>query len=374
MRVLITGGAGFIGTHLCRRLLLEGYELTVVDAFIPQVHGEYTELASDLVGHIELVRADIRDSDRMSKAVMRTDAVIHLAAETGTGQSMYALRRYEDSNLGGTAVLMESLLANKADLRSLILASSRAVYGEGAYWCGEHQTVYPKPRRLEDLLNGQFEPRCPICATYCTTTPTPENAPFQPCSFYGLTKQGQEEMMTMFGDLVASSVVRLRFQNVFGPGQSLLNPYTGILAVFCTRARAGLPIDVFEDGSESRDFVYVADVVDAIVLALRAQEGHKLCLNVGTGTGTKVLDIARDIVRLLGSNSEVRVTGAFRQGDIRHCTGDLTRIREAFGFSPKWTFEQGLNAFLAWAKGQENPASRFEKSVQELREKGLFHA
>jgi dTDP-L-rhamnose 4-epimerase len=372
-RVLITGGAGFIGTHLTRRLLREGCSVSVLDCFAPQVHGEHRELAPDVSRDVRLFRGDVRDPDLVLPALENQDVVVHLAAETGTGQSMYEVRKYQDVNIGGTANLLEALVNRKASrVRKVVVASSRAVYGEGQYGCTQHGTVYPKARAVDDLLAGDYEPRCPSCREECVPQPTSEEAPFCPLSFYGLTKQVQEQMVLMFGRTCSIPAYALRYQNVYGPGQSLSNPYTGILSIFFGLAKSESTIQVFEDGQESRDFVFVDDVVEATWHFIGESRDLSGSYNVGRGERTTVLQVAKDIVRFFDNDTPVEVTGAFREGDIRHNFADLARIHAATGFTPQFNFRQGLMQFLEWATEQDGAECAYESSLCELRERGLL--
>ena len=372
-RVLIAGGAGFIGTHLSRVLLQRGHQVTVLDNFNPQIHGTTMELPDDLRKEVKLIRHDVRDSSAWEQALLGQDIVVHLAAETGTGQSMYKVRHYSDVNIGGTAALLELLLTGKYSVRSLVVASSRAIYGEGAYQCSTHQVVYPSPRRTADLKVADFEPKCPECGESVSMVPTPETAPFRPSSLYGLTKQVQEQMVLMYAGTLGINGFALRYQNVYGPGQSLKNPYTGILAIFSNQARAGEPIYIFEDGRESRDFVYIEDVVEATVRCIEADQRPPTALNVGTGISTSVSAIVDEIVRFFRSQSSVTINGAFREGDIRHNCADLSRLKQELDFVPRCRFEDGIQQFLAWAQGQELLDRMYESSLSELRGRGLMH-
>lgn len=373
MRVLITGGAGFIGTHLARRLLQEGCTVAVLDSFASQVHAGNQELAPDLAGHIRLFHGDVRDQELVLRALENQDVVVHFAAETGTGQSMYEVRRYQDVNIGGTANILEALINRRAGhVKKIVVASSRAAYGEGQYCCSQHGTVYPGPRKSEDLLAGKYEPRCPVCQRECRPEATSEGAPLRPLSFYGLTKQVQEEMVLMFARTCGIPAYALRYQNVYGPGQSLRNPYTGILAIFFGRARSESSIQIFEDGQESRDFVFVEDVVEATWRFIREERDLSGSYNVGTGQRTTVSQVANEIVRFFGNQTEVGVTGAFRQGDVRHNFADLTKISATVGFAAQFTFREGLPRFLEWAAGREELPAGYESSLSEMRERGLL--
>ena len=372
LKVLITGGAGFIGRHLGAYLCAQGCRVTVLDSFSEQIHGPNPN--TDLTAYAErTIVGDIGDPTAVRQALESQEVVVHLAAETGTGQSMYEVTRYERVNINGTAVLVEAI-ANQAPqtVRRIVVASSRAIYGEGAYTCASHGTVFPTARTAEDMSCGQFEPRCPQCASLCTWAETAETAPFSPSSFYGLSKQVQEQMIMMFAKQLHLSAYALRYQNVYGPGQSLLNPYTGILAIFSNLARQGKDINVFEDGKESRDFIYIDDVVDATARCVLSEAGAACSLNVGSGMRTTVLDVANRIVAYFKSASSVQVSGAYRLGDIRHNVADATLARKQIGFKPKWDFDRGLRSFLEWAAAQDAVETEFERSLTEMRDRGLL--
>jgi len=374
VNVLVTGGAGFIGTHLVRRVLHEGCSVAVLDNFSPQVHAGAQELPPDLVDHVEMYKGDVRDRDLVSRAMEGRDVLVHLAAETGTGQSMYEVARYQDVNIGGTAAIIECLANNrKSRVRKVIVASSLAIYGEGRYCCSQHGVVYPGPRLLSDLRAGQYEPVCPTCKVTCLPEATAEDAPARALSFYGLTKYVQEEMMRMFGHACGFSACALRYQNVYGPGQSLSNPYTGILAIFSSLARSGSAIQVFEDGQESRDFIFVDDAVEATWRFIKREHDSIDSYNVGTGQPTSVMQVASEIVEFFGGNSAVYVTGAFRQGDIRHNFADLSKICRETAFSPRFKFREGLQRFLEWVTNQDQVPAQYESSLREMRERRLFN-
>lgn len=373
MNILITGGAGFIGTHLTRHLLEIGHSVTVLDNFCPQIHAGKRELPLDLRPHVKLVVGDVADPVALAPALNETDCLVHLAAETGTGQSMYEVSRYERTNLAGTALLYDILTKSKSrKLNRIVVASSRAIYGEGAYRCEEDGIVYPSPRASSEKKAGLFDPLCPVCGSSCQMVPTPETAPLRPTSFYGLTKQVQEQMVLLFGKVLGIQSFALRYQNVFGPGQSLHNPYTGILAIFSNLARTGQLIRVFEDGQESRDFVYVEDVVAATAACLSPNANGCDAVNVGSNSKTNVLDVANMINSYFGTKSQIKVTGAFREGDIRHGMADLSKVRALLDFEPKWSFPAGLERFLNWAIENELPENRYEQSLAEMKQRGLL--
>ncbi len=371
-RVLITGGAGFIGLHVARRLLKAGYEVSILDNFSPQIHGNNTKLPADLRNSVRLFSGDVRDTDLCSKALKDHQVLVHLAAETGTGQSMYQVRHYTDVNIGATANLMELLLTGKFPVRSVVVASSRAVYGEGAAQCSTHGLVFPKARSMQDMKTRDFEPKCPLCASSTTLAPTREDAPFHPVSLYGLTKQVQEQMVLLYAATLGINGFGLRYQNVYGPGQSLKNPYTGILAIFSNQARANQPIYIFEDGQESRDFVYIDEAAEATFRCIEASLQHPIALNVGTGVTVTVTDVVTHIAAYLSSKSEVTVTGEFREGDIRHNCADIEKLRTTLNFVPSRKFEDGLKQFLSWAESQQINIVAYEQSLAEMRKKGFL--
>jgi dTDP-L-rhamnose 4-epimerase len=286
---------------------------------------------------------------------------------------MYAIQRYEQVNLAGTACLLD-VIVNDAPpkLRKMIVASSRAIYGEGKYECTAHGVVFPRARTAAAMSAGRFEAECPICAQPVSVLPTSEDTPFAPSSFYGLTKQVQEQMVLMFGAARGLDALALRYQNVYGPGQSLSNPYTGLLAVFSNLVRQGKPLQIFEDGLESRDFVYVDDVVDATVACVSERVRGVHSLNVGSGRRTSVLEVAEAVRAFFESDVPIQITGKFRVGDIRHNVADTTRIRELTGYSPKWEFTAGLARFLQWAQGSEAGDFGFERSLSELERRGML--
>lgn len=376
MNVLVTGGAGFIGTNLVRRLLSEKLKVTILDNFSKQIHGDKTELAADIQGKVNMIIGSVTDKEVFREALFGQDVVVHLAAETGTGQSMYEVERYEEVNIKGTAILMDYIVNNKEScIKKIVVASSRAIYGEGKYHCKEHGVVYPDRRTTENMKRGRFEPLCPTCGSDCTMLPTDEDSNIHPSSFYGITKQIQEQMVLLFARAVGISAFALRYQNVYGPGQSLKNPYTGILAIFSNQARLNQPIYIFEDGKESRDFVYIDDVIDATWRCISPDFSGVEALNVGSGEKTTVHQVVNEIIQYFDSNSIVTVNGAFRDGDIRHNIADLTKVKEAIGYEPNWKFSQGIRRFLDWAKeeGEDSRATQYEKSLEEMKMRGLMH-
>lgn len=374
MNILITGGAGFIGANLVTRLFAEGHTLRVLDTLSPQIHGSdpaNSPLRRQIEGKCEFIHGDVTDPDTVNDALAGCDAVVHLAAETGTGQSMYEVARYCQINVQGTAVLLEAIAARKSSIRRVVVASSRAIYGEGRYEL-EGNYVYPTGRVGSDLSQGLFEPRCPTTGRELKAVATDEDSRIQPNSIYGLTKYTQEHMTLLSCRALGIGAVALRFQNVYGPGQSLSNPYTGILSIFSTRIRHGRGIDIYEDGNESRDFVYIDDVVESLVLALTREEATGESFGIGTGVATSVMTVAQTLVRLYGIEVPLTVTGAYRIGDIRHNFADTTKAERLLGFRARVSFSDGIERFVRWVLEQPIQADSYGESVESLKKRGLF--
>jgi len=306
------------------------------------------------------------------KALDGQDCVIHLAAETGTGQSMYEIKKYTDVNTGGTALLLD-ILANKSHtVKKIMVASSRAIYGEGKYSCPVHGIVYPGHRTEKDMASGDFRIKCPVCSENAELLSTDEESLAHPASIYGITKLTQEQLVITAGKALGIPSVAFRYQNVYGPGQSLSNPYTGILSIFSTRIRNGGNINIFEDGQESRDFVYIDDVVKATILGMENPAADYQVFNVGSGIPVDVLTVARNLNRLMDGKSHIFISGNYRIGDIRHNYADLNKIRTVLGFNPSVSFDQGLSGFVDWVKEQDILNDKYERSLEEMKEKGLF--
>jgi len=371
MVVLITGGAGFIGRHLCAKLLDLGHHVRVLDNLSPQIHGPDADPRSILPSSVEFLLGDVRDADSLHRALDGVDAVYHLAAGTGVGQSMYQIHEYTDNNVGGTAHLLDILANGRYDIQRLIVASSRAVYGEGAGLCEKCGDVYPEMRTAEDLALGQWELKCPSCGRPVEPVPTREDKPLDPGSVYAISKRVQEDLSLCIGRSYGIPVVALRFFNVYGSGQSLTNPYTGIITIFASRIKSGEPPLIYEDGLESRDFVHVSDVVQGCVLAMTCDKAVGRICNIGSGIPLTVLDMARTMIREFRLSLEPEVIGKYRVGDIRHCHADLTQACECLGYEPKVTFEEGIREFLDWAQDRESE-DRLDVATRELEQRGLF--
>ena len=374
INILITGGAGFIGSNLTRKLVEKGFKVTVLDNLSKQIHGENqnSTLYSSIKDIATFMQGDVCNKLDWQKALKNQDAVIHLAAETGTGQSMYEISRYNEVNILGTTHLLDILANENHSIKKMIIASSRSIYGEGKYMCKNDGVVYPNQRQDIDMAKGEFNLVCDECNEPLELLATDEDSKVHPSSIYGITKQQQEQMILLMGKTLNIPAVALRYQNVYGPGQSLSNPYTGILSIFSTRLLNGNDIDIYEDGQESRDFVFIDDVVNATILALEKTEANNQIFNVGSGIATSVTEVANSLKSLYNSDVKISVSGKYRLGDIRHNYADLSKIKNALGFSPKFDFILGITSFVNWVKTQEVMEDKYETSIQELKNKGLI--
>lgn len=370
--ILITGGAGFIGSNLSLKLLDKGYNITILDNLSPQIHTDKLMLFKSIKDKVSFIYGDVRNEDDWMKALKNQDAIIHLAAETGTGQSMYEIKKYIDVNIQGTAILLDYLTNQKHNIKKVIIASSRAIYGEGKYHCTTHGNVYPLAREDSNLLNKDFEVKCPKCNSSVELLLTDEESKIHPTSIYGITKQNQEQMVMTVCKSIQIPSVAFRYQNVYGPGQSLSNPYTGILSIFSTRIKNNNSISIFEDGKESRDFVYIDDVVDATILGLEKEEANYEVFNVGSGIGTTVLEVANGLKKNYNSKIDINITNNYRLGDIRHNIASLDKIVTKLQFNPKVTFKKGLKQFTDWVDRQDIEVDNYENSIRELKDKGLY--
>ena len=374
--ILITGGAGFIGSNVARKLLAKGYEVTVLDNLSPQIHGENPEYTSPLYRSIKdcvrFIQGSVTDRNDWLRALEGIDAVIHLAAETGTGQSMYAIEKYTAVNIGGTSLMLDILTNTKHSVSKVVVAASRAIYGEGRYLSEEMGYVYPLSRADEDMKRGDFECKYPGCAKPLQLVGTTEDSAVHPTSVYGITKQVQEQLVMTVCPSVGIAPVAFRYQNVYGPGQSLSNPYTGILSIFSTRIKNGNGINIFEDGRETRDFVYIEDVASATILGLEKDSANGESFNVGTGVATDVMTVARTLIENYGIEVPLTISGNYRLGDIRHNFADISKARRLLGFEPRWSFDAGIEQFTRWVNGQSVQEDRYEASIEEMKRKGLY--
>ena len=375
--VLITGGAGFIGSNLSLRLLENGHVVTVLDNLHPQIHGNDPSITSPLYRQIKdkvrFIKGDVLNKGDWEKALKDQQVVVHFAAETGTGQSMYEIERYSQVNVIGTSIFLDMLANTKHTIEKVIIASSRAVYGEGKYWSPALQKeVFPSARKEEDLLRGDFECKCPESGITAEVRATDENSRIQPNSIYGLSKYYQEQSVMITCRSLDIPCVALRFQNVYGPGQSLSNPYTGLLAVFSTRIKQHKPVFIFEDGKESRDFIFIDDAVKATQICIEKEQTGYQVFNAGTGIPTTVSQVAETLMKNYGITVETQITGQFRKGDIRHNFADISHIKEVTGFTPTVSFEQGIKQFTDWVNEQEIQTDTYERSLEEMRQRGLM--
>ncbi|GAM08935.1 dTDP-L-rhamnose 4-epimerase [Geobacter sp. OR-1] len=364
--ILITGGAGFIGSHTCDALLERGYRVRIMDLLDPQVHGPGRKLPAWIDRRVEFMRGDVRNRDDLSRAIAGVDAIYHFAAQTGVGQSMYEIHGYCDVNVGGTAMLLDVLANSDHRVAKIVLSSSRAVYGEGAYSCPACGPVFPPLRGREALEKSEWRIFCPSCGAPLESLPTAEGKPLAPISVYAETKRVQEELLRIFSATYGIPGVVLRYFNVYGTRQALGNPYTGIGAIFVTRRLSGSPISIYEDGLQGRDFVNVRDVVRANLLALTHETSGSETFNVGSGERLTVLDLARHVCRELGATEEFLYQGQFRVGDIRDCFADLGKSRSGLGYEPAVPFAAGVAELVSWARGEQRD-DRLEEAESALR-------
>lgn len=376
MKILITGGAGFIGSNIVNILNRSSKnDITVLDSLTEQIHGENPEnsyLYQSIKGKCNFIKGDIRDYNTISELVADNEYIIHLAAETGTGQSMYKINQYNDVNIMGTSNLFQAILSRKASIKKVILGSSRAVYGEGKYECAVHGVTYPQGRLLSDMKDGDFQMYCPICGNRMSVVPTDENSKVFPESLYAFTKLAQENMVKLMCKSLDIDYTIFRFQNVYGVGQSLKNPYTGILSIFSGLLLEGKALNIFEDGKETRDFINVLDVSKAVIQALNNSKTNGEIINLGSGIGTSVTEIAVKLKNYYNSPSEIKITGDFRVGDIAHNIADITKAKEILEFHPEISLEDGLRDFARWVLKMEYDNTRYEKSLEELEKSGMF--
>ncbi len=370
--ILISGGAGFIGRHVTRKLQNEGYLVRWLDCFDPQVHGHWQgDLPPYWQEADDIVVGDVRHLDVWHKALSGIEVVIHLAAQTGTGQSMYQISRYTDVNIQGTSMLWEAIASHVRSVKKVVIASSRAIYGEGQYLCDSGcGQVVPLSRSEPQLSKAMWEPVCPQCHGPIEAEETMEATRPSPASLYACSKLAQEQISLTMGRALRIPVFVLRFQNVYGPGQSLCNPYTGILSVFSNLMRQDLPVNIFEDGNQSRDFVYVHDIAQTCLWAIHSQSLQQV-VNVGSGKRITVLNLAKLLKREWGSRSSLAITGHFRVGDIRHNWASTELFQKTY---PKWDFlgiDEGVRSFVDWAKRQNVFKDQTSIEIEELRKRKL---
>ena len=368
--VLVTGGAGFIGSHLVDELLRRGHRVRVVDALVPQVHGTATR-PKYLPNDVEFIKADVRHPQTWKRALKGVRIVFHQAAEVGVGQSMYEVTKYMEANTLGTAVMWQALITGTYRVEKVLVASSMSIYGEGQYRCQEHGVVYPSLRADAQLKRREWEMRCPTCEAVVRWERTPEDKPLAPTSVYAISKRDQEELSLSIGRAYKIPTVALRYFNIYGPRQSLSNPYTGVAAIFSSRLVNRKPPIVFEDGQQSRDFIHVCDIVRANLLAMERSSADYEVFNVGTGVPTTILRMAQLLSQYLEVDVEPKITGKFRAGDIRHCIAAGAKIKDRLGFEPSVRFEDGLGDLVRWVQEEGKAVDRVERATRELAARGL---
>lgn len=369
-RVLVTGGAGFVGSHLVDALLERGDTVRILDNLDPQVHGPGRRKPAWVPDEAELIVGDMRDADAVRGSLRGIDVVYHLAAAVGVGQSMYQVADYTAVNTLGTAHLLQSLVDERGSVEKLVVASSMSIYGEGRYTRPDGSAPSAVLRTPERLKNDQWDPR-DLDGTELAPAHTDEGKPLDPTSIYALTKADQEKMVLMMGAAYGIPSVALRFFNIYGPRQALSNPYTGVAAIFSSRLLNGQPPLVFEDGEQTRDFVSVHDIVQGLLLAAQEEAAVGKAFNIGSGRAVSVREVAATLAGVLGSDLQAQITGKFRVGDIRHCFADISLAREVLGYEPRVTFEAGMQELVAWLQEQERPEDHVETHAAELAARGL---
>lgn len=367
-RVLIIGGCGFVGSHTADALLRQGYSVTVFDSLSKQVHP--LGLPSYLSREVEFIEGDVRDLRALSRPVAQADAIYNLAAAVGVGQSMYEIATYCETNIQGTANLLQAILDTRSAPEKLIVASSMSIYGEGRYDCPGCGETAPQPRSIPQLKSKKWELFCSNCGQQLHPIGTNEAKPLQCTSVYALSKKAQEEMTLLFGETYGIPSIALRYFNIYGPRQALSNPYTGVAAIFASRLMNGNPPVIFEDGFQMRDFVNIRDIVQANLLALSSDGGNGKALNVGSGQPVTISQVAQEIGQMLGVEIEANVPGVYRAGDIRHCYGDISAISSALGYRPQVSFSDGLSELVQWLESQQ-AHDHTEEAMLQLTARGL---
>lgn len=368
INILVTGGAGFIGSYLVDALVERGHRVRILDSLVPQVHENGPP--EHLNPKAEFIRGDVCDAAVVERALDGVEAIFHEAAEVGVGQSMYEVDRYVRANDLGTAVLLESILKRRTKIKKLIVASSMSIYGEGAYHCRNCGTVNPQLRDAAQLHEHRWEMECPGCKTALSPTGTNEEKPLFPTSVYAITKQDQEQFCLVLGRAYGIPTVALRYFNVYGPRQALSNPYTGVCAIFSSRLLNNERPLIFEDGEQTRDFVHVSDIIQANLLALETDRANYLPVNVGTGVATSISQITDLLSDGLGKKIEPEIVGKYREGDIRHCVADISRARNLLGYEPRVRLEEGISELLTWVR-QQTPSDGVVKATAELEARQL---
>lgn len=376
--ILITGGSGFIGAESVNQLHNTSlWNITVLDSLTEQIHGrdwQNSYLYKTIEGKCEFIKGSVCDLQILKDAVREAEIVIHLAAETGTGQSMYQINQYNETNIMGTSNLLQAIstLGKDSKVKKIILSSSRSVYGEGKYECPNCGVVYPDNRDKDKMLAGDFNFYCPTCGEKLKLLSTTEDSAIKPASLYAYTKYAQEMMLKTMCPAMGIDYTIFRFQNVYGVGQSLKNPYTGILSVFSALMLENKPVNIFEDGQESRDFINVKDIAKGVIDSIDEPRSNGETINLGSGINTSVIEIAEILKKHYKSESEIRITGDFRIGDIAHNKADISKAEKLLHFKPTIALDEGLKDFCSWVEGQDKDNSGYERSLSEMEKAGMF--
>lgn len=372
-KILVTGGAGFIGSHLVDDLLAKNHSVVVYDNLEPQVHGDINKPPDYLAKNITFVRGDILDDEKLYSAMKEVDVIFHLAAVMGVGQSMYKIDKFTEVNTLGTAKLLNILVNKPNTVKKFIIASSMSTYGEGRYICETCGKIDPNTRSIQQMTEQNWELNCPNCEKLLKPIPTDEEK-FQDCtSIYALTKKEQEQMSLLIGKTYGITTTALRFFNVYGSRQSLSNPYTGVCTIFSNSLLNGNQPIVFEDGKQSRDFVHVKDITQSLILAMEKSNAKSDIFNVGTGISTTIGDVALTLAKFINPKIQPKILKKFRVGDIRHCIADISKIKSKLGYKPKYSFEMGMKELIEWVKSTKEKNEDKSKLVNdELKGKGLL--
>ena len=371
--ILIIGGAGFIGSHLADYVLKKGHNIIVFDSLEEQVYGKIDGPPEYLNKNIKFIKGNILDYDLLYSTIKDVDIIFHLASAVGVGQSMYQISKYIGSNTLGTANLLDILVNKEHNIKKLIVASSNTIYGEGKYKCESCGNIFPKFRQIEDLKKGFWEFKCKKCGKQLIPVSSDELTPLNPSSIYAMSKDYQEKMTLLIGKTYGIDTTVLRFFLVYGSRQSLSNPYTGVLSIFCTNLLCGNQPLIFEDGLQTRDFVNVKDVCQALILAMEKPQAKGEIFNVGTGIPLTIKKISDTLVTRINPKIKPIITNKYRAGDIRHCYADISKIKHVLGFQPKISFEDGIEELIWWVKSQiGNFEDKSEIALEELKNKGLF--
>ncbi len=366
-KILVTGGCGFIGSHIVDTLIEKGHKVRILDNLDKQVHQD--KVPDYMNEKAEFIKGDIRDEDTIKKCIEDIEIVFHEAAAVGVGQSMYKIKEYMDVNTQGTALLLDILSKKEHEVKKLIVASSMSIYGEGEYNCQDCGRVYPNLRKDEQMKDREWEMKCPKCNKEALPIPTSEEKPLMPTSIYAISKEDQEEMSLVVGRAYEIPTIALRYFNVYGPRQSLSNPYTGVAAIFSSNIKNNNPPKIFEDGLQSRDFIHVNDIVQANILVMESKKADYNTYNVGSGKRVTILDVAEGLIKEYGGNIDPLILNKFRSGDIRHCFSDIEKIKK-LGFEPKVSFEEGLKILVKWGQNASS-VDMTSEATEELLERNL---